>query len=138
MTHPKFSTLLLIIAVALTTSNTAEARSTVLRDPQPVTFGCQLPMKTVQHALKKAFINRGWTIKWVGNGHLIGKIVVRNKHTLVVSVKYNTRRFDIDYKNSINLKYRVKDGVQIIHPNAVKWMQNVNKEATAILSSKCI
>ena len=122
----------------LTISGAAEARRAVLHDPEPVKFGCQLPMKTVQKALKKAFVNRGWTAKWVGNGHLIGKIVVRNKHTLVVGVRYNTRQFDINYKNSNNLKYRVKNGTQTIHPNANKWMMNVDREATAILSSKCI
>ena len=134
----KFSSLALVAAFMLAASATAEARSAVLQDPEPVIFGCQLPMKKVQNALKKAFINRGWTARWVGNGHLVGKIIVRNKHTLVVNVKYNTRQFDINYKNSKNLKYRVRDGVQTIHPNANKWMRNVQNDATALLSSLCL
>ena len=133
----KLSSLMLIAAVMLVTSSAAEARSAVLQDPPPVVFGCQLPMKTVQNKLKQAFVNRGWNAKWVGNGHLIGKIIVRNKHTLVVDVRYNTRQFDINFKNSDNLKYRVRDGVQYIHSNANKWMMNVNNDARKLLSSKC-
>lgn len=127
-----------LVGLALfTASGTAEARRAVLEDPQPVKFGCELAMKTVQKGLKEAFAGRKWTTKWVSNGRLVGKIIVRNKHTLVVEVKYNTRQFDINYKNSNNLKYRVKDGVQTIHPNANKWIMNVNNDATSILSSKC-
>ena len=127
-----------MIALILALPGVAEARSARLQDPPAVKFGCQLPMKTVQNKLKQVFIKRGWTVKWVGNGHLIGKIRVRNKHTLVVSVRYNTRQFDINYKNSDNLKYRVKNGVQYIHSNANKWMMNVSRDAQELLSSKCL
>ncbi|RTZ58495.1 MAG: hypothetical protein DSZ32_06850 [Gammaproteobacteria bacterium] len=128
----------LAIALMISAPGAAQARSSVLTDPPPVKFGCQLPMKTVQNKLKQAFIKRGWTAKWVGNGRLVGRIKVRNKHTLVVSVKYNTRQFDIDFKNSDNLKYRVKDGVQYIHSNANKWMMNVSREAQKLLSAQCL
>ena len=81
--------------------------------------------------------SRGWLITNKKPGKLVAQVIVRNKHTLVVSIKYTDDSYDIDYLNSDNLNYKTKDGVAYIHPNANSWMDNINQDIRSQLSILC-
>ncbi len=120
---------LLLTSSTLLWQNTVFARSTKLVDPERVEWDCKLTMKQAERAIKTGLRNRGWTHKTKKPGHWVGRLVVRNKHTLWVDINYGTRSFDIDYKDSDNLNYKVKDdGTRYLHPNAVSWMNNLRND----------
>lgn len=118
-----------ILANMLVLQSPAQARSAVLVDPEPVEFGCKLSMAQAKKAIKTGLRTREWTHKTKKPGHLEGHIVVRGKHTLWVDVHYTGTSFDINYKDSDNLNYKVKDnGVRRLHPNANSWMNNLKND----------
>ena len=51
------------------------------------------------------------------------RIIVRGKHTVVVSIPYDTQHFSINYKDSINMNYN--EGK--IHPNYNKWVADLEQ-----------
>ena len=66
------------------------------------------------------------------------QIIVRNKHTLAVEIKYTNKSFDINYKSSKNLNYSANDGKPRIHPNDNSWMQNINNDISSQLNYMCV
>ncbi|BAO44369.1 conserved hypothetical protein [Thiolapillus brandeum] len=108
----------------------AQARSTELRDPDRTDFECTLSMDKATRAIKAGMRSRHWSYKKGSKpGEAIGRILVRGKHTLWVTIKYDRKSFDIDYKDSDNLNYRVSDdGTRYLHPNAISWMENLRND----------
>lgn len=106
----------------------ALARVVDLVDPPAATIGCTLSMEQMRRAIIGGLAVRGWTAADLESGNLVGRVNVRGKHLLEVSIRYTTTTFDVDYLTSTNLNYRERKGVQQIHPNANVWMQNVNQD----------
>ncbi|WP_456448673.1 hypothetical protein [Thiolapillus sp.] len=117
----------LALAINLMLLSSAHARSTELRDPDRTEFGCTLSMDKATKAIKSGMRVRGWTSKKSKKpGQLVARVIVRGKHTLWVTINYDRKSFDIDYKDSDNLNYRVDDdGTKYLHPNAISWMENL-------------
>ena len=78
-----------------------------------------------------------WTPQFQNDGTVLGVIVVRDKHTLRVTVKYDTTSFDIDYLSSVNLKYKEVNGVKKLHPHGNGWMANLNNAILVNLQLEC-
>lgn len=84
----------------------------------------------VYKAIKKAGMSLGWNIKKVSEGEAIGKLALRS-HLAVVSIKYDTKSYSIEYKDSTNLNYDATKGT--IHSNYNGWVQNLRNAIDAQL-----
>lgn len=70
--------------------------------------------------------NRKWTVSHVaGQPKLQAKLLVRNKHTVVVEIEFSETAYSIRYVSSIDMKYGVKDGVPVIHPFYNRWVTDL-------------
>jgi hypothetical protein len=117
--------------------SSAYGRSREFVDPAPVQIGCTLSQDKVLKAISSGLVGRGWYLTSKKPGDLVAKIIVRNKHTLVVAIKYTNKMFDIDYKSSDNLNYHESDGKKYLHPYAISWMNNLSNDIQAQLSLYC-
>lgn len=92
-------------------------------DGKPVTA------EQVKQAIVRAGALRGWVITPVRDGHMIGDINVRNKHTAKVDIGYDAGGFSIKYVDSTNLRYRKdEDGKDVIHNNYNRWVNNLRHD----------
>ena len=54
-------------------------------------------------------------------------------------IRRRTRSFDVNYKSSEGVNYRVlDDGRAEIHRNANRWISNVQKDISKELSGMCV
>lgn len=115
------------------------AGAKTLVDPPPAQWGCELSEDKVLQGINGGLIGRGWVITDNdGAGHLVAQVIVRGKHTLVVTIDYTTTSFDINYKDSDRLKYSEKsDGTATIHKNANSWMNNIQMDIVSQLKFLC-
>jgi hypothetical protein len=115
------------------------AQAAKLIDPPQVEWGCELSDEEVLSGITAGLLGRGWIIR--GNdseGNLVAQVIVRGKHTLVVDIAYTNTMFNITFKNSKNLKYKIgNDGSPRIHRNANSWMNNILIDITPQLVALC-
>ncbi len=79
-------------------------------------------MDDVQKAIVRAGLALGWQMKPTAPGLIVGTLYLRT-HTAVVDIKYDTRTYSINYKDSTDLDF--KDGT--IHKNYNGWIQNLDR-----------
>jgi hypothetical protein len=110
-----------------------------LIDPPRTEWGCELNNDKLIQGITAGLIGRGWIVTQNdGSGNLVAQVIVRGKHTLVVDIAYTPRSFDIAYKSSQNLDYKVtRSGSARIHDNANSWMLNIQNDIVAQLSALC-
>jgi hypothetical protein len=88
-------------------------------------------MEQVGQAIERAATGLGWTVAPERPGAMIATLDVRT-HKAVIRIAYDTKRFSIAYRDSVNLKY---DGTDI-HYRYNSWIRNlrneIEKEAAAI------
>ncbi len=115
------------------------AQAARLNDPAPSQWGCELSDEQLIQGITLGLTGRGWAITSNdGQGKLVAQVVVRGKHTLIVDIQYDSRSFDINYRDSVNLEYRVRRNGRVnIHRNANSWMQNIQTDITAALTTFC-
>lgn len=89
-----------------------------------------LSMDEVGRAIIVAGSGLGWQMRSVKPGLMLGTLHLR-EHTAVVDIKYDTKAYSINYKNSENLNY---DG-QMIHKNYNGWVQNLDHAIKVQLST---
>ena len=130
---------LMALAVVGVVGSTSIAHSANLKDPEPSLWGCDLSPEQVLQGIRAGLVGRGWIVtEDDGQGNLVAQILVRAKHTLIVDIVYNDQSFDINYKDSDNLDYRIRrNGTVNIHRNANSWMNNIRMDITAQLSALC-
>lgn len=88
----------------------------------PITITGKHTNKDVDNSIIRAGATLGWSIKKVGPGHLVGTLHLRD-HVAVVDITYDSKVYNINYKDSTNLKY---DGTNI-HSNYNGWVQNLDR-----------
>lgn len=100
---------------------------------------CELSDERMLIGITAGLSARGWIItENDNNGNLVAQVVVRNKHTLIVDIAYTNSSFDINYRDSDNLSYRVRrNGDITIHRNANSWMRNIQQDITAQMNLLC-
>jgi hypothetical protein len=81
-------------------------------------------MENIEKAIVRAGLTLGWQMAPKGPGVVEGVLNLR-KHQAIVDVTYDTKNFNITYKNSTNLDYVAKD--KTIHSNYNGWIQNLEK-----------
>jgi hypothetical protein len=95
----------------------------------PVEFGGRPPtLATVEKAILRAGELLAWRMQVVKPGLIVGTLNWRS-HTAVVNVTYNTRTYDITYKDSTNLDYNGTN----IHRNYNYHVQELDKGIRAQL-----
>jgi hypothetical protein len=83
-------------------------------------------LEQVGKAITAGAQNRKWTVSHVaGQPKLQAKLDVRSKHTVVVEINYSETAYSVQYLSSINMKYRVTDGVPVIHPFYNRWVSDL-------------
>jgi hypothetical protein len=85
-------------------------------------------MADVEKAIVRAGAALGWKMQPVRPGAMVGTLNLRS-HTAIVDVTYDTKSFNITYKDSVELNY---DGTNI-HRNYNGWIQNLEKGIKAQL-----
>lgn len=111
-----FRTFLGFFALSLFMCSAANARPTVpavdLLDVQVMTgSGQPLTADQVRDAIVRGAEKKGWEVLRSPNSELLSaKLVVRNKHTIVVSIPYSAERFSIKYQDSINMNFSRASG----------------------------
>jgi hypothetical protein len=85
-------------------------------------------MADVEKAIVRAGSALGWKMQPVRPGVMVGTLTLRT-HTAIVDVTYDTRTYNINYKDSVDLNY---DGTNI-HRNYNGWIQNLDKGIRAQL-----
>ncbi|NCB23188.1 MAG: hypothetical protein EOM56_10195 [Deltaproteobacteria bacterium] len=84
--------------------------------------------KQMHDAIVKACADTGWRATDVAPNTIEATIMVRNKHTVVVSIPYTATHYSINYKASTNMEYKAKsDGSAYIHPNYNNWVSRLDK-----------
>lgn len=120
-----FRTFLGIVAASALFCSAAHARPTVpvinhLDVPVMTSSGNPVTADQVRDTIAKAAEKKGWAVMRSPNSELLSaKLVVRNKHTIIVSISYSAERFSIKYQDSINMNYSLSDGPQ----NTGSYMQ---------------
>ncbi len=120
--------LLAAVAAVALAACTSQPIYNVKGAPVEAAGGKPPTMGDVEKAIVRAGSGLGWKMQPVKPGHVVGTINLRS-HTAVVDVTYNTRTYDITYKDSVELNY---DGSNI-HRNYNGWIQNLDKGIRAQL-----
>lgn len=100
----------------------------------------------VQQAIVTAGTKHNWSVRPAGDGEMEASLLVRGKHTVVVSVRYTATQFSLIYKSSINMNFDARDdqsttpltqnrwvtdlqrnGQPVIHPNYNKWVNDLKQ-----------
>ena len=121
------------IKVATLIFATIFSLSAVARSSVPIVNYDNIPVTTASgHVLteaqvKQAILNaataKNWTIAYQADGKLEATLIVRAKHTIVVEVGYAIDKYSLNYKNSINMNFFVRDGTPLIHPFYNNWVK---------------
>jgi len=97
----------------------------------PTNVSKKVSSEKVYKAIKTAGLGLGWIVKKSKPGVATAQLNVR-RHMAIVTIKYNSQNYSIDYKNSLNLKY---DGTKnTIHKNYNGWIQNLDNAIQVQLS----
>lgn len=96
----------------------------------PVVANKAVSMDDMQKAIVRAGVGLGWQMKPVSPGLIVGTLNLRT-HMAMVDVNYDTKTYNISYKDSSNLDYTGDS----IHKNYNSWVQNLDKGIRAQLSN---
>lgn len=85
--------------------------------------------------IRDGILRGGQKVKWSmveeRPGLVVGTLVVRNKHTVIVEIPYSVYSYAIRYRSSINMKTR--DGE--IHRSYATWVEELNNSISAELGA---
>ena len=120
----------IIFTLLLFPSIVFSASGTMLVNPPALYFskGDAKSLKSVEDALidaveRSSSPQTDWTIEETKSNTIVAKVVVRNKHTAYVNIKYSLKKISVEYKSSDNLKYeKLSGGVETIHPRYLEWV----------------
>jgi PBP1b-binding outer membrane lipoprotein LpoB len=109
----------------------AGCRSAPIHDvvAAPVVTTKPVTMEAVQSAIVVAGTGLGWRMEAGKQGTITGVLELRD-HKAVVEVTYDTKAYNIKYKDSSNLDY---SGTSI-HKNYNGWVENLDKAIRAQLA----
>jgi len=94
-------------------------------------------VQDMREAIVKGCAERNWRVVEKDANTIEATNVVRNKHTVVVSIPYTETSYTINYKDSTNMNYRPKsDGTFSIHPNYNNWVNNLDQSIQKQISLK--
>lgn len=114
------------VAVATFVFLTGFGAGAPIRDVQsaPIPANPAATLENIEKAITRAGLTLGWQIAPKAPGQIEGVLLLR-KHKAVVDITYDTKFYNIKYKDSVNLDYRAED--KTIHSNYNGWIQNLDK-----------
>ena len=83
-----------------------------------------LTIKQVEKSIRKALVQKGWTVKEHTSGRIVADILVRS-HSAEILIEYSTTNYSINYVDSNDLRYNAKKNT--IHKNYNNWIIYVNR-----------
>lgn len=121
---------LVMVSLLAFTGIAEAARQQPIREFENQTWvradGKTLPLEQVKTAVLMGLQDKGWNIEEWTDGGVTAKIVVRGKHTVVISIAYSTDHFSLYYRDSDNMMYKEKeDGTKVIHKNYNRWAEQL-------------
>ena len=99
-------------------------RQVPLTDPPPIHVPQGASTAQVENVVMEALSGRGWAIA----RHMpeeIDATYARRDFSVTIAVHYDRQQVRINYLDSSNLKYEVKNGQRWIHTNYPSWIQNL-------------
>jgi hypothetical protein len=91
-------------------------------------------MATVEKAIKKALVGRGWRVNETEPGIVHATLRLR-QHVVKVRIEYSKTELTVFYVDSTNMKYKEKKGKRTIHRKYHGWVNNVQYDVLVHLSS---
>jgi hypothetical protein len=130
----------LLLWLSLLVPSEGLARATVpMQSPQHANFvvaaNAAPDLEKVREAVGFAAKLRGWQVTAEQPGQATLHTLIRNKHDIVVNVRYDASGVSIEYVSSANLKYEMENGVAYIHPNYNRWVNILLQDIVARVSS---
>ena len=117
-----FSRASLFLPILLIACTSAE-----VMDPAPLKAGSS--MDTTRDAIARGMAVREWKIKGEKSGEILAEVVVREKHTVAVTIDYDRDIVSFKYASSDNMNYEVaSDGTRYIHKNYNAWVNNLRSD----------
>jgi hypothetical protein len=105
----------------------AGARQAPLVDPERVLMINATPNPMTAAQVRTAIVAGGREHGWYVTEDKPGQVALRydrgGKHTVVITVDYDDKGYQIRYTSSVNLNYEEVNGVREIHPNYNRWIQ---------------
>ncbi|MDR2695342.1 MAG: hypothetical protein LBC79_03060 [Deltaproteobacteria bacterium] len=84
--------------------------------------------KDMRAAIFNGCAEKNWRAIDVDANTIEATIVVRNKHTVVVSIPYTAASYSINYKSSTNMAYKSRsDGTFSINRSYNNWVRNLDE-----------
>ena len=84
--------------------------------------------KDMRECIFKGCADKSWRPVDVDANTVEATVVVRDKHVVVVLISYTAESYSINYKSSINMKYKPNtDGTFSIHRNYYNWVNNLDQ-----------
>ena len=97
----------------------------------PIPANPAATMENIEKAVIRAGLTLGWQVTPIEPGKAEAVLNIR-RHRAVVDITYNTKSFNIHYKDSINLDYDAQE--KTIHSNYNGWIRNLEKAIRAQVS----
>lgn len=101
--------------------------SVPLELPPPVQFPQFVDSLKVSKALVTALTNKKWLVEADTGEAVRGALKIR-RHALRIRIEYTTRGIVYHYVDSVALGYEEDEGERYIHPNANKWLEQLEDE----------
>lgn len=90
-----------------------------------------LTLNQMRDAIARGCLARQWHVTEVDSNTIEASITVRGKHHVVVTIPFTAHNYEIRYKGSSNMNYRMKDGVPSIHPHYNEWAHDLDNSIQA-------
>ncbi len=102
--------LLLVLAVCHTGAAHAQRALVPVVNFENIPVTLATPAALTAEQVRDAFVaaaeDANWEMTPAGEGRLDGKFVKQNKHTVLVSIRYDAEKYSVTYAGSINMKKR--------------------------------
>ncbi len=120
------------LLLSLVVSTPALARASVLIDELPLypaaaASGKSMTLDDVRRTIQTAALLKNWSLEERAPGAMLATFQVRGKHTIMVDITYTADGYTFAYNNSTNMNYKKENGLELIHPNYNKWVQDLRK-----------
>lgn len=103
-------------------SGCAQPVYNVVDAPVVTATGASPQLDAVKMAIVRAGTTLGWSMRPVRPGLIEGRLALRT-HVAEIDVTYDTKSYDITYRDSVNLDYDGKN----IHRNYNGWIMNLDR-----------
>jgi hypothetical protein len=97
--------------------------------------GKTLDPLTLRKAVMSAGLSRKWDVAPTSDANVMQASYTwnNNKHSILVNIELAPTELSITYANSLNMKYQLLDGQQVIHPHYNRFVSELVQSIRAEL-----